>query len=66
MCVVDGSVGGDQVCQETSDLGQGEGYEAVIGFGTPVFGVGGGDGEVGVGAQNERYVAVPASYRRTW
>lgn len=65
MCVVDGSVGGDQVCQETSDLAQGEGYEAVIGFGTP-FGVGGGDGEVGVGAQNEPYVEVPASYRRTW
>lgn len=25
----------------------------------PLFGVGGGDGEVGVGAQNECYVAVP-------
>ncbi|WP_281186136.1 hypothetical protein [Micromonospora peucetia] len=37
MDVVEGSDDGDQVCQETSDLAEGEGYEAVIGFGAPFF-----------------------------
>ncbi|MEV6802051.1 hypothetical protein AB0M91_27425 [Micromonospora rifamycinica] len=54
MDVVERSDRGDQVCQETADLAEGEGDEAVIGFGAPFFGVGGGDSEVGVGAQNER------------
>lgn len=35
MNVVEGANGGDQVCQQTADLAEGEGNEAVLGFSAP-------------------------------
>ncbi|MEU4776456.1 hypothetical protein [Micromonospora sp. NPDC023633] len=35
MDVIERSGGGDQVCQQTSDLAEGERNEAVIGFSAP-------------------------------
>lgn len=35
MDVDEGSDGGDQVCQQTADLAEGERDEAVVGFGAP-------------------------------
>lgn len=38
MYVVEGSDGGDQVCQQTADLAEGERNEAVVvGSGAPLF-----------------------------
>jgi hypothetical protein len=35
MYMVEGSGGGDQVCQQTANLAEGERDESVIGFGAP-------------------------------
>ena len=62
MDVVERSGVGDQVCQETADLGKGERNEAVIGFGAPFLA----RAEVGVAHRTSVMCRYRASYRRTW